>query len=105
VDQRRHVGRAKRAPLGKTPSGASQQLRMQELFKSDLDHVNPTLDATRLLLARTCGRFAGAPPVSGDCSFGPLDDQSSSSRLAPGSATEEERGLGVDDFRSRPIVC
>jgi hypothetical protein len=21
------------------------------------------------------------------------------------TATEEERGLGVDDFRSRPIVC
>jgi hypothetical protein len=37
---------------------------------------------------RTCGRLGGGPPGFADCSFGTLDDQSSSGRLVAGSATK-----------------
>jgi hypothetical protein len=37
----------------------------------------------------TCGRLGGGPLVFADCSFGTLDDQSSSGGVAAGSATKE----------------
>jgi hypothetical protein len=48
----------------------------------------------RLLQSRTCGRFAGGPPVFADCCFMTLDDQSSSSRLVAGSATKQHSECG-----------
>jgi hypothetical protein len=42
--------------------------------------------------------------VLADCSFGSLDDQSSSGRLVAGSATMDKPTLGAVDFRFEPFV-